>query len=248
MKFLRSYKLEGEIKLLSGLHIGGNKDKIEIGGIDSPVIKHPISSLPYIPGSSIKGKMRFLMEWALGKVDPQKNPKGEPHSCDKSKCEICRIFGSTDKKRAYGPTRLKVNDCEIILTTDEEEKYEKGEWSPFDEKVENSINRLTGTAIHPRHIERVVSDSCFKFNLIYNIFEIDENDKHQNTDEKNWDHVLTALYLLQEDTLGGSGSRGYGRIKFENLKFYKDDILQDGESEIVKMGKKIQLIPMKSGE
>jgi CRISPR-associated protein Csm3 len=216
MQFLRYKELKGKIKLLSGLHIGGNKDNIEIGGIDNPVIKNPITGLPYIPGSSIKGKMRFLLEWKAGKVDPLKS--GEPHSCSDSTCPICRIFGNTDKDKKYGPTRLIVNDCELILSPEEKEKYENQELIYLEEKVENSINRLTGGAIHPRHIERVPAGMYFNFSLTYKIFQINEKVPDQdNVDEKNWQEIVTGLYLLQEDALGGSGSRGYGKIEFVDL-------------------------------
>jgi CRISPR-associated protein Csm3 len=214
MQFLRYKDLKGKIKLLSGLHIGGNKDTIEIGGMDSPVIKNPITGLPYIPGSSIKGKMRFLLEWKLGKVTNSR----EPHSCspDNGDCPICRIFGSTDKDKKYGPTRLIVSDCN--LSEECLKKHQEGKLIYLEDKVENRINRLTGAAIDPRHIERVPAGLEFDFGLTYKIFEIDVADKPDNKDEKNWQEVLNALYYLQEDALGGSGSRGYGKIEFVKLE------------------------------
>lgn len=215
MQFLRYKKLTGKIRLLSGLHIGGNKDNVEIGGIDNPVIKHPITGLPYIPGSSIKGKMRFLLEWKLRKVDTK---KGEPHSCGDANCKICRIFGTTDKEKRYGPTRLHIHDCQLVLSKEDKQKYEKNELVYLEDKVENRINRLTGTAEHPRHMERVPAGMVFDFGLTYKIFKIDTSDNEtNNVDETNWDEVVNALYYLQEDALGGSGSRGYGRIKFVDL-------------------------------
>lgn len=214
MKLLRYKELKGKIKLLSGLHIGGSKDTIEIGGMDNPVIKNPITGLPYIPGSSIKGKMRFLLEWKLGKV----TTSHEPHGCspDNGNCPICRIFGNTDKDKKYGPTRLIVSDCELS-----EEcliKHRAGNLIYLEDKVENRINRLTGAAIDPRHIERVPAGVVFDFGLTYKIFEIDAADITNNKDETNWQEVLNALYYLQEDALGGSGSRGYGKIEFDKLE------------------------------
>ena len=216
MQFLRYKELKGKIKLLSGLHIGGNKDTIEIGGMDNPVIKNPVTGLPYIPGSSIKGKMRFLLEWKLGKVTTSR----EPHGCspDNGDCPICRIFGNTDKDKKYGPTRLIVSDCELS-----EEcliNHREGKLIYLEDKVENRINRLTGAAIDPRHIERVPAGLVFDFSLTYKIFEITDDDKDntKNIDELNWQEVLNALYYLKEDALGGSGSRGYGKIVFVDLK------------------------------
>jgi len=216
MQFLRYKDLKGKIKLLSGLHIGGNKDTIEIGGMDNPVIKNPVTGLPYIPGSSIKGKMRFLLEWKLGKVTNSR----EPHGCspDRGDCPVCRIFGNTDKDKKYGPTRLIVSDCE--LSEECLKKHSEGKLIYIEDKVENRINRLTGAAIDPRHIERVPAGLVFDFGLTYKIFEITDDDKDntKNVDELNWQEVLNALYYLQEDALGGSGSRGYGKIVFVDLK------------------------------
>jgi CRISPR-associated protein Csm3 len=225
MQFKRYINLKGKIKLLSGLHIGGNKDRIEIGGIDNPVIKHPITRLPYIPGSSIKGKMRFLLEWKLGKIDPLDG--GKPHSCspDNGDCPICRIFGNTAKDKKYGPTRLIVSDCNLILSKEDKEKYERNELVYLEDKVENRINRLTGSATDPRHMERVPAGIIFEFGLTYKVFQIDkEQDSAKNVDEQNWNEVINALYYLQEDALGGSGSRGYGKIQFDELKLDGDDV------------------------
>ncbi len=224
MKLLRYKELKGKIKLISGLHIGGNKDKIEIGGMDNPVIKNPLTGLPYIPGSSIKGKMRFLMEWKLGIID--KN-RGEPHGCDPDDgtCSVCRIFGNTAKDKKYGPTRLIVNDCNLSLSEDDYKKDEESELAYLEDKVENRINRLTGAAIDPRHMERVPAGFNFEFGLTYKIFKIKEDENEENnTDEKNWDEVVNALYYLQEDALGGSGSRGYGKIEFIDLKLDGKDV------------------------
>jgi CRISPR/Cas system CMR subunit Cmr6 (Cas7 group RAMP superfamily) len=64
----RNKKLEGAIILKSGLHIGSGNMEMHIGGTDSPVIKHPHTLEPYIPGSSLKGKIRSLLEMASGLV------------------------------------------------------------------------------------------------------------------------------------------------------------------------------------
>ncbi len=201
--------IKGQIKLLSGLHIGGSKEDIEIGGIDTPVIKHPITKDPYIPGSSLKGKMRSLMEWYEDRVEKD----GKPHTCGDSSCPICRIFGTTEKAWQYGPTRLVVRDS-----------YLNDEWKTItisknllltEEKVENSINRLEGKAISPRTLERVPAGAIFDFEMSYKIMEINGD---ENTDEKNLKKVFIAMKLVELDTLGGSGSRGYGKIKFTNLK------------------------------
>ncbi len=62
IKLLGFVKIAGQIEALSGLHIGGTADSIDKGGIDSPVIKNPVTNEPYIPGSSLRGRMRALLE------------------------------------------------------------------------------------------------------------------------------------------------------------------------------------------
>ena len=54
-------KITAQIRLETGLHIGTSNAFAAIGATDSPVIKDPITNLPIIPGSSIKGKMRTLL-------------------------------------------------------------------------------------------------------------------------------------------------------------------------------------------
>lgn len=208
---LKNYKiLKGKIICLTGLHIGGSSEKIEIGGIDNPIIRDPITDLPYIPGSSIKGKMRALLEWKYGKVSTD----GEVHKCKQKDCFICKIFGSSaGEETMAGPTRLIVRDA--YLTDESKEKLKKlkeEKGLPYaEEKTENTINRISAKA-NPRHMERVPAGIEFNFEIVYRIFEDDENDKN---DEESFKYVEEAIELLQKDCLGGSGSRGYGKIKIE---------------------------------
>lgn len=60
---MKIFSLKGQITLKTGLHIGGGDDTMKIGGIDNQVIKDINTNKPYIPGSSLKGKMRSLLEW-----------------------------------------------------------------------------------------------------------------------------------------------------------------------------------------
>lgn len=201
--------IRGQIKLRTGLHIGGSKDDIEIGGIDMPVIKHP-NGEPYIPGSSLKGKMRSLIEWFQQKVEPD----GTVHTCSEKDCPVCRIFGTTGKDWRFGPTRLIVRDA--FLNKDFKDRIQETGQSLTEEKVENWINRLEGKAGGGglRKIERVPAGAVFDFDMSYKIMEIDGDSE---TDYRFFNEVLTALRLVEMDALGGSGSRGYGRIAFENL-------------------------------
>ncbi len=217
MKLLGHKVLTGQLICLTGLRIGGSHETIEIGGLDNPVIREPLTGLPYVPGSSIKGKMRSLLEWHLGKIsyDDRRGTAG-PHSCKSSDCTICRVFGTSATDSTQGPTRLIVRDAFLTgksRSTLEQMRQEKG-LHYTEEKVENMIDRLTAKA-NPRTMERVPAGTEFGLEMVFRVFDTDDGGK---TDEKCWNDVLTAMRLLQDDFLGSSGGRGYGKVAFKNLK------------------------------
>lgn len=212
MKQMYMKKLTGKIVVKTGLHIGAGNDKVEIGGMDNPIIRNPLTNEPYIPGSSIKGKMRSLMEWKLDKL---KTTGGKVCSCGKAECEICRVFGSANTKseesKDRGPTRLIVRDA--VLSEEWKKKFAEGK-SIIEEKSENSLNRITAEAT-PRPIERVVPGVEFDFEISYRIIDTGDGG---SLDEKYFNEVvLESLKLLQNDYLGGGGSRGNGQIEFKDL-------------------------------
>ncbi len=230
MQLTKISKITGKIELLSGLHIGSGNTEIHIGGTDNPVIKNPINQQPYIPGSSIKGKMRSLLEWHSGLVgDTDGNPVTFKHinklENDKQKQakQIIKLFGGApdnDVKdvllNEIGPTRLAFWDCALnenwVKTMDEKSLM------LTETKMENSIDRIKGTAENPRNTERVPATALFDFNLTVRV--------HDNEDDV-LDTLLTGLKLLELTGLGGSGSRGYGKIKFTQLKQDDQDIQGD---------------------
>ncbi len=207
-KLLGNVIFKGRIKTLTGLHVGGSKDAMEIGGVDSPVLRDPSTKHPYIPGSSLKGKMRMLLEFAEGKIKISSG-KGEP--CDCGKCMVCTIFGNAadDKKgNVFGPTRLTIRDA--YPTKETIEMWEKidSELLYTEYKGENTIDRLTSAA-NPRFFERVVPNSFFEFEMVYSIFDFPEIN-----DIENIRYIYQALKLLEHSSIGGHGSRGYGKIEF----------------------------------
>ena len=213
MKQITLKKITGKIIVKTGLHIGAGNDKVEIGGMDNPIIRNPLTREPYIPGSSIKGKMRSFMEWKLGKVAAS---NGKPCSCGKADCEICRVFGSANNSKeadnSKGPTRIIVRDA--VLTKEWSEKFKQGK-ALVEEKNENSLNRITAAA-NPRPIERVVPGVEFDFEIVYRVIDTGDGGK---TDTEFFDSVVKeGLKLLQNDYLGGGGTRGNGQIAFTGLK------------------------------
>jgi CRISPR-associated protein Csm3 len=208
MKLLGYKTIEGKIMVKTGLHIGGSSNIIEIGGMDNPVIKNPLTNEPYIPGSSLKGKMRSLTEWKTNKVDA----KGDVHTCKNADCIVCRLFGTTAKDFTAGPTRVIVRDAE--LTQEWKDKiYQEGK-TLVEEKYENALNRITAVA-NPRPMERVCAGVEFKFEINYRIFDI--NNDNGNTDKEYFKYLLDALRYVQNDALGGCGSRGCGQIEFKDI-------------------------------
>lgn len=213
MKLLKYIQITGEIEILSGLHIGAGNDEIHIGGIDSPVVKNPVTHLPYIPGSSLKGKMRSLLELVTGRISD-----GKPYSVD-SKDLLCNLFGNgtSDKNYKGGHTRLIFRDCNLLNSTILREKDALTEG-----KYEVVIDRTTGKALPGglRQIERVPAGAKFEFNLSIRCFEGDE--------ESNMiDFIKQGLKLLELDAIGGCGSRGYGKIRFQDLKIDGTDVNLD---------------------
>ena len=218
-------QITGQIVLVTGLHIGAGNEEVHIGGIDNGVIKHPHTQQPYIPGSSLKGKMRSLLEWRSGAV------KEKPLSFDSLKESmseekkkqvkmIVQLFGASGDSQndanaqEIGITRLSFWDCS--LNDDWKKQISDNNWLYTEAKSENTINRITGTADNPRQTERVPADAVFDFKLGMKVLDESENAFVET--------VLAGLKLLELDGIGGSGSRGYGKIKFENLKLNGEDL------------------------
>lgn len=212
MKLINSYVIKGKIECLSGLHIGGNKDNIEIGDIDNPVIKNPVTGYPYIPGSSLKGSLRCAIEYKYGKGTKDRKGVIGPCSCGKEDCDVCRIFGNMAKFSNLGPTRIIVRDANIS----EETKNKIDDIGDYLEvKTEASIDRGSQKAMNPRTQERVPEGSKFDFRIVIRQFDIDGKKDDKN---RMINFVKEAMQLLQTNSyIGGSGSRGYGEIKFIDL-------------------------------
>ncbi|GIX41995.1 MAG: type III-A CRISPR-associated RAMP protein Csm3 [Leptospiraceae bacterium] len=227
-------KLKCKIIVKTGLHIGGSKESIEIGGIDNIVIKLPYyfinneeyKDVPYIPGSSLKGKIRSLLEW-VEKPANNNNPiaiekNGKP--CDCGECNICRLFGSHQSKSSVEPVRLRFDDFYPNQKTIEMwENVLEGMYTEL--KTENTIDRIKSSAT-PRHIERVIAGSIFEGYITIRIYD---GDTYENT-------ILIldkGIKMLEDDYLGGNGSRGYGRVDLKIIKTiwkpvgnYKDQEIQ----------------------
>lgn len=262
--------LFGKVRITStlvvetGLHIGGGGETLDIGGLDKSVIRDPITQQPYLPGSSIKGKLRSILERLLNKplnrpggsgtyryesddlVDGYSEIDGQYVRFEGAEtCQLSRVFGSTGGTKCWipsetaqkeklapnnaptaiiervqhtrirgrnAPARLMVRDAHLTKESAKQlEKVDTGlymtEW-----KFENGIDRITSAA-NPRQLERVPAGARFDFEMVYTVENIDQ----AGEDLKN---LAIALAILEDDALGGHGSRGYGKVRFEKFRFF----------------------------
>jgi len=211
MQFKKNYRISGKITCQTGLHIGGSTDSLGIGGSDSPVILDRIQNIPIVPGSSLKGKMRSSLE--LKYTDLWLKKDGKPHTCDGKDCDLCIAFGRGAKDapkdgEGTGPTRLIVRDAFPDDHTRKQWDEKEGIVHGTEIKGENSLNRINSVA-NPRFIERVPAGSAFDFEMIFSVYT--------EEDEMRLAYIFEALSLVEDTYLGKSGSRGYGKVAFQEI-------------------------------
>lgn len=196
--------LKGDIVIKTGLHIGGTNSQLGIGGPDNMVVRNPLSNKPIIPGSSLKGKMRALLELTKGKYAKNGSTGNDP--------EITALFGSSAGDNGHA-SRLVVRDAELFADPNDR-NWDNTDMLYTESKTEVTINRLTSMA-NPRTFERVPAGAVFNFEMVINVVSDSETVEEQaNTLSKL---LNEGLALLEEDYIGGNGSRGYGKIEFKNL-------------------------------
>lgn len=203
--------LRGVMVCDTGLHIGAAGNNLDIGGLDSPVVRDPVTREPYVPGSSLKGKMRSLLERRLNVPFNRYGGNGVyRHECTNRGCQVCRVFGAAGGRDGDNiPGRLIVRDMGITAYSKEllaeiETGLQYTEW-----KFENSLDRVTAAA-NPRQLERVPRGTEFDFEIIYTVETGDSSEIRQDIN-----NLVQLLRLVEDDTLGGHGSRGYGKVRFD---------------------------------
>jgi CRISPR-associated protein Csm3 len=227
LTFLGKLILEGEIRCETGLHIGAGKGSLEIGGADNPVVKDAFG-VPYIPGSSLRGRLRSLLEQTSGLAVPSElvylsKRKGQEvriHQSDRPDDEVCILFGRSAGRMekvvgeavetsAATPSRLTFYDAPLLVDSISSQMRENLDDELTEVKSENAVDRITSQA-NPRTLERVPSGAKFAFRVVMDVL-CDE-------DKPLLGRVAEGMRLLEDDALGGGGSRGNGRVKFGNLK------------------------------
>jgi CRISPR-associated protein Csm3 len=226
LSLLGKLVLEGEIQCQTGLHIGAGKGSLEIGGADNPVVKDAFG-IPYIPGSSLRGRLRSLLEQALGLSVPNEliylsKRRGQEvriHQSDRPDDDICVLFGRNPGRveRVSGesieadtatPARLTVYDAPLLVDSITQQMRENLDDELTEVKSENAVDRITSQA-NPRTLERVPAGARFRFRMVLDVLCPE--------DRPLLARVAEGLRLLEDDALGGGGSRGNGRVAFTGL-------------------------------
>ncbi len=236
--------IKGTITALTGMHIGGNSIGMAIGGADKVIVRNPLTNEPYIPGSSLRGKMRSLLERARG--DEAQNPEEGGFHLKNGKLEagagsnpdtlLGKLFGVSASEANKQPTRLMVRDAHLTPASKQELENAPNTDMPMTEvKTEVNIDRITSAA-NPRQFERIPAGAEFNFEMVLTLLEGDDEASFLNL-------IRESLELVQNDSLGGHGSRGYGAVAFsvdpllhktmesyrlgENAEEYDDDELKN---------------------
>ncbi|MFB3779176.1 MAG: type III-A CRISPR-associated RAMP protein Csm3 [Bryobacteraceae bacterium] len=227
LKLVGKLILEGELQCRTGLHIGAGKGSLEIGGADNPVAKDSFGH-PYVPGSSLRGRLRSLLEQARGVAVPSElvylsRRKGQEvriHQSNRPDDEICLLFGRNAGRmeRVSGealestqasPARLAVYDAPLDPDSITPQMRENLDDELTEVKSENAIDRITSQA-NPRTLERVPAGARFQIRCVIDIL---------CQEDKVLPAVLVeGMRLLEDDTLGGGGSRGSGRVGFSKMR------------------------------
>src|SRR5437763_932151 len=226
LKLIGKLILEGDLTCHTGLHIGAGKGSLEIGGADNPVVKDAFG-IPYIPGSSLRGRLRALLEQTSGLAVPSElvylsKRKGQEvriHHSDRPDDEVCILFGrnpgrvekvtgETIEGAPATPARLTVYDAPLVVDSITPQMRENLDDELTEVKSENAVDRITSQA-NPRTLERVPAGARFHFRMVLDVL--------CSEDRPLLARVAEGLRLLEDDALGGGGSRGNGRVTFSSL-------------------------------
>jgi CRISPR-associated protein Csm3 len=227
LKLIGKLILEGELSCATGLHVGAGKGSLEIGGSDNPVVKDAFGR-PYVPGSSLRGKIRSLLEQSSGMAVPaelvflsrRKGQEVRIHQSDRPDDDICLLFGRSPGRmeRVQGetletsqatPARLSVFDAPLDPESITPQMRENLDDELTEVKSENAIDRITSQA-NPRTLERVPAGARFRTRFVMDVL--------CQEDAPLFLRLLEGMRLLEDDALGGGGSRGSGRVGFANLR------------------------------
>ena len=214
------YMLQIDAPLLIGSHA-------TLPGFDR-VATLDINELPYIPASSIRGRVkgairRFLLDnadsWEEFQIcNGQAGVSGGDYCIDSGLpknpdrlCPICRIFGSPggQNRRGFEFSGAYYGDNDEIAVT-----------TAFDEEMERfSLIKRTRNR-RDRKLRRAKKDALFFFGPAEFYADLEgrviETNAHLRFDDvlRTWDYQLVLLGLRLTTELGSSRNRGFGRCTF----------------------------------
>ena len=207
MKLNKIIIVNGVMTAVEGIHIGGNNDGTKIGGCDNPVIRNPLTGDPYIPGTSIKGVMRSIMEKTMGKAE-----SGKPCGCGNSNCIVCTMFGAhMNTKANSGEPRLMVRDMQLNKEfKDSLNEYGIGMGAVIETRTATMVDRKTNTAAGGslRNFERVTAGAKFNCEFAIKVFDGDDEIKLVNALKK-------AITNIEHIGIGAKTTSGSGKVSFD---------------------------------
>jgi len=246
--FLGKVFFRGKIILKTGMHIGGSQESMQIGGVDSPIIRDSGNNLPYIPGSSLKGKLRSTLEKFGKRIKEGKKEKLSSnrsigtfrqkvfiHCCEDIQlalnCEVCRIFGATGDDREFQKGKKdrrgdKAGNLPALLMVRDsllDDAFMHPSRLLTDVKTETGVDRST-MAANPRQVERLLPDTAFIFEMVYSVENITlagkaKTDFSEANLKIDLDNILTCMEIIESEGIGGHTSRGYGKVNFVFTEF-----------------------------
>jgi CRISPR-associated protein Csm3 len=236
--------IDGEMICETGLHVGAGKGSLDLGGADNPVVKDAFGR-PYVPGSTLRGKLRSLLERSAGLVTAadlvylsrRRGQEVRIHQSNEPGDEVCLLFGRNPGRmeRVSGeafdttnatPARLTAYDAPLDLESITPQMRENLDDELTEVKSENAIDRVTCQA-NARTLERVPAGARFRVRFVLDLLCPEDRELVAK--------LVEGLRLLEDDSLGGGGARGNGRVRFENwrLTWRGRGFYAAGEPEVV---------------
>ena len=189
--------ISGTIEAVTPLHIGSGKPEVELGEVDMPILRDP-SGQPYIPGSSLKGRVRAEAEKIARKMGMDVcEPPDVNSMCGSKKgrvedfCICCRIFGTAGKISLA--SKVKFRDAYPL------------------ERVESLLER-TGIAID-RKTGAVAKGALYTIEAVPAGTQFGLEIVAENLSDEELKLLKAALRSVEDSALGGSSTRGFGKVK-----------------------------------
>lgn len=222
MQLNKKLIISGKITALTGIAIGGTNQAMSIGGVDKGVIRNPLNNEPYIPGSSLKGKMRSLLELRDGTLGNESMGAVKNGPTTSQNHRAARLFGNAVTGGIQRPSRIIVRDAYLDRDQIAGTFFKNADLPYTEVKTEVVIDRITSRAM-PRQIERVPAGARFDFSIVLNLFDGHDNSgdvpktnaEEQDNETELVQDLFAAMQLLQNDYIGAAGSRGSGQISIQ---------------------------------